>query len=384
MLNKIIFFLLTLATAVTYSQTVGPQNQPQDQKTVGKAYLSGQIVGAENQQIGFGNQNVGGIRSPLYTTTADAEGKFSFTYELPFADYYFLKFHNNQMLNLILYGNDTIKIYGDLRNIMEISNFVGSEESEAMNQFLIAHADFKHIEDSLTMVVRTNPSKQTEVNDYFKPFAEDFYAKRNKFINIYSGSPAIVVCLNAMNQETEWELYKSVVNLLQQSYGQSPTVNNIAQYVANKTQEMEAIKFLNPGNPARDIALPSPKGDTLRLSDLKGKVVLIEFCASWCRPCRMENPNVVNLYKMYKDEGFTVYSVSLDSNLDSWIAAIEQDGLIWPYHVSDLKKWQSVAASQYLVKSIPFTVLIGKDGNIIGSNIRGVDLQNQLKAIFGH
>ena len=127
-------------------------------------------------------------------------------------------------------------------------------------------------------------------------------------------------------------------------------------------------------------------GDTLRLTDLKGKVVLIDFCASWCKPCRMENPNVVKNYKKYNKDGFEVFSVSLDKpgSGDRWKAAIEQDGLIWPNHVSDLQGWGSEAANAYNVKGIPFTVLIGKDGKIIGTNIRGAALEENLKTIFGY
>jgi thiol-disulfide isomerase/thioredoxin len=121
----------------------------------------------------------------------------------------------------------------------------------------------------------------------------------------------------------------------------------------------------------------------MKLSDLKGKVVLIDFWASWCGPCRKENPNVVKTYEKYKDAGFTVMSVSLDSDKAKWLEAIQKDGLVWPNHVSDLGGWQSKVARLYGVGSIPQTILLDKEGKIIASNLRGPALEAELQKIFG-
>jgi thiol-disulfide isomerase/thioredoxin len=138
------------------------------------------------------------------------------------------------------------------------------------------------------------------------------------------------------------------------------------------------------GNMAVDIQGLDPDGKNISLMEIKGKVTLIDFWASWCGPCRKENPNVVNLYKKYEKDGFTVLSVSLDQKKEPWLAAIEKDGLIWPYHVSDLKFWSNEAALLYKVTGIPFTVLVDKEGKIINTKLRGPDLENTLKSIFGH
>lgn len=137
------------------------------------------------------------------------------------------------------------------------------------------------------------------------------------------------------------------------------------------------------GKAAPNFQLKNMKGETVSLEDAKGQVILLDFWASWCRPCRMENPNVVRLYNMYKEKGFTVFSVSLDNNMQKWVSAIQQDNLTWPHHGSNLLGWQCPVAQQYKVSSIPQTFLIDKNGTIIGKNLRGIDLENKLRELFG-
>lgn len=188
---------------------------------------------------------------------------------------------------------------------------------------------------------------------------------------------AVLMFVDIYKRDQFPDLHQQVAHALYAKYPEHPLV------VERYKVETSPKNSTNIGSMAPDLAFPDPDGKIIKLSDLRGKVVLLDFWAAWCRPCRMENPNVVKAYHQYKDKGFDVYSVSLDRDKNAWLKAIQDDGLVWPSHVSDLKHWSSEAAAIYGVRSIPATFLIGKDGRIVAKNLRGDALVNTLKQLLG-
>jgi thiol-disulfide isomerase/thioredoxin len=169
--------------------------------------------------------------------------------------------------------------------------------------------------------------------------------------------------------------------------GNKPGNKQVKSSIAEQVTDT-AVAGLEIGNRAPELALKSPQGKTIALSEFRGKMVLIDFWASWCMPCRIENPNLVEVYNKYKNagftigEGFTIYSVSLDTKMESWANGIEKDGLSWEAHVSDLKGWESVPAALYQVASIPANFLINGNGIIIAKNLRADALENTIKGLL--
>ncbi|MDL2309335.1 AhpC/TSA family protein [Bacteroidales bacterium OttesenSCG-928-B11] len=218
------------------------------------------------------------------------------------------------------------------------------------------------------------------VQRYQKNFDQENEKINNKMLSLIQENKnnlAVIMFLDIFPMEQNMELHKSVVEALHTQYPTNKTVENKYKQI-NSPAVSTSI-----GAKAPEIAFSNPEGKVMKLSDLRGKYVLIDFWASWCGPCRRENPHVVSMYNKYKDKGFDVFSVSLDRTKDAWVKAIETDKLTWPNHVSDLKHWASEAAKIYGVNSIPATFLVDKEGRIIAKNLRGAELTNALKQIFG-
>ena len=152
-------------------------------------------------------------------------------------------------------------------------------------------------------------------------------------------------------------------------------------HIQGLAESLENAKSLLEGGQAPNLTGNNPEGESLQLSDLKGQYVLIDFWASWCGPCRRENPHVVKLYEKYHEKGFEIFGVSLDREKNRWVKAIKDDGLTWQ-HISDLKGWQSGHAATYGVRSVPTTVLLDKEGKIIARNLRAPELDLELQKIF--
>ncbi|MBL6667066.1 MAG: AhpC/TSA family protein [Crocinitomicaceae bacterium] len=344
--------------------------------------LSGSIFGAQTDTLFVSQMYDNNRVKDFDTIIMDKAGKFSADLILPHEDYYLLRLENNN-IHLVCRNQSDIKIYGDGKKLNDFCNILNSDESASMNTFVKEIERFQLKNDSAIAAVKKDPSQSESINQYMQ---KEYYAFQNKlkvFVGSNSNSAALVVALSAINLDQDPKTYASIIQQLNKSFPNSLTVQKYTENFEKIMLEKEKNKPLGIGKLAPDFEeLMLDRKTALKLSDLRGKVVLIDFWASWCGPCRRENPNVVKTYNRYKEKGFTIMSVSLDKDLAKWKAAIEADQLSWPNHVSDLGGWQSKVSRLYQVGSVPFTVLIDAEGKIIKTNLRGSALEAELEKIF--
>lgn len=331
-----------------------------------------------------GNINVAEVQS-------DSDGKFKMIGNIPGFGLYQLRLgqSNDKIIPLTLVPEDYIKISGDFSTFTTAPKIAGTKWAKVMNGYMKVFSNF-HTEQSELMKLR-GTINDDELSQKFielkKPV--DKYAIENMLKD--PSNPFNIVLSSAATPAMGFEgwdpenldVLKKVSNAYNETYKGSPISATLANQVYQIELAYNNYKANNSGERvAPEIALTSPEGKEIKLSSLRGKYVLIDFWASWCGPCRQENPNVVRLYNKYKNKGFTVYSVSLDSDGNAWKAAIAADGLIWPNHVSDLLQWKSPMPQLYGFDGIPHTVLINPEGKIIGTGLRGASLEQKLIEIF--
>jgi len=257
--------------------------------------------------------------------------------------------------------------------------------TEIINSFQGRRDNFQQKYQELMAAQASNQAEVDAQNEAVEQLKADFLAlfkeQETAIVNYATQNitePSLAVLQAMMFVNQNLSDYYDQFNTLTQKLVQAMPGNKQAQLARYEIEQMAPFAI---GQMAPDLALPDRDGNLFGLADLKGKYVLLDFWAYWCGPCREENPNIVQNYNRFKDQGFTVLGVSLDQNRENWIKGIEQDGLEWN-HISDLRYWYSYGARRYRIQAIPASYLIDPDGRIIGKNLRGPALTAKLEEIF--
>ncbi|WPR76840.1 TlpA disulfide reductase family protein [Algoriphagus sp. NG3] len=342
----------------------------------GKVEISGTIENAPDGVILL-SQFTDNRPKVLDTLVLDNKGGFKYELEVDSPTFYELNLYGQKLVRLALYKDDVnlgydfskpenLVIEGsqDSKEMLKIEELMESYQAKvnALNE-----AYYSAMSDNDTEAIK-------QIQTDAMALESNQAAEVKSVINSMGDSFASLAAIGLLNPKNEFQFMDSLVAKLDERYPETKTIVQLKQ-------QLDEMRALSMGQVAPEIELPNPAGETVKLSDLRGKYVMIDFWAAWCKPCREENPNVVELYNEYKDKGFEVFGVSLDRTKEAWVDAIEEDGLTWT-QVSDLKYFNSVAAEMYQINAIPATYLIDPDGKIIGKDLRGPSLRAKLAEIF--
>ncbi|MEX2597720.1 MAG: TlpA disulfide reductase family protein [Salibacteraceae bacterium] len=366
--------LALVLAACANDQSNGNGDHDNTEQAEGTTRISGLLKGAKSIPVYFEKLNANSI-DPIDTVMTDENGTFSTDLLIEQLGFYRLALNEQNACVLILEPGGKVELNADVSNIYETYKVIGSEESQRLK-------DLNEIlgkRDSVGMAVQDaqmtqNKEKFESAMAAYQAIQVDMVDDIKKFIDEKPASLSSLAAIQNLDSDADLEYYKKVVDALEGK------VEGNDFYEAMKFQ-VEKSQTLAVGSEAPEIALPQPNGQELKLSDLRGQYVLVDFWASWCGPCRRENPNVVRVYEKYHDKGFEILGVSLDKNSKAWLQAIEQDGLKWK-HISDLKYWKSEVVPEYQIQGIPLTYLIDPEGKIVAKNLRGSALEEKLAEIY--
>lgn len=336
---------------------------------------------------------------PADSVKVSNDGTFTLKAGLEDPSFYLLKLNNNNFLTMLVEPGQKIAINAHHDSLNYPSSVEGSEGTRLMAEYnRKLRGTIDHLK-SLNRIYEENQNRDSlpQLMDSLDSMAQNYMNDLNSYTKNYIDknikSLVSLVALyqqvapgvQVLDQVKDWRYFVKVDSSLYRQYPDYDPVVTLHKQVEELVASL-GVKSATAGKPegvAPDIALPSPKGDTISLSSTRGSVVLLDFWAAWCPPCRMESPNLVKAYDKYHRKGFEIFQVSLDKTREAWLKGIEDDKLGKWIHVSDLQYWNSVVVPLYKIESIPANFLLDKEGHIIATNLRGERLEQKLSEIFG-
>lgn len=331
-------------------------------------------------------ENAGNLKKVLLYETdqlvdsafLNENNEFKFRRVAPEANFYTLVIGESNYL-VVGANGDELEFKADLSDSTNSYEVKGSKDAEKIREFNMMSNEFgkvnKAIQDEYSAMVGSRPNSKDSIYNVLMPrFQENmkkFSESAFKFVQENKDNLAGFFAAGNIDQS----LYEQELIAYAEEVKSKFPKNSAVQSFADK---MISLKPVSVGQIAPDFELPDAQGVNHKLSDFKGKYVLLDFWASWCAPCREENPNIVKQYQAFKSKNFTVLGVSLDEDKSDWLKAIKDDNLSWT-HLSELKRWDGKVTLLYKVEGIPASFLLDPQGKIVAKNLRGADLQQFLE-----